>query len=429
VIRHFGFMTGLPCGRLLLGLTATPGRADGVGLARIFDKISFSYGMLEAIRDGWLCGLRGVRVRTGTNLDGVSSSDGEFSTRELSLAVNTPERNRLIVEEWLRTGETRKTIGFTVDIQHAKDLAEAFNDAGVKSEAVWGVDPERAEKLKAHKRGDFKVILNAGVLVEGYDDPEVQCVLLARPLRSALRYIQMVGRGTRLPKGIDNLLEAIARGLKLPKTDCLVMDFTDSSSRHSLVTLPSIFGLPPKLDMKGRPVAEIVQEFEEATAQRPETDFSELEDLSQIRSYIERIDLFEVKYAPEVEQNSKMQWHRTAEGDYVLNLPGRDKIALTKDLLGHWRIDGKVQGNEFESAEVELSAAFNTADTYLRYFGKNLMRLVRRESKSKMDKEPATSSQINAIKFNLRRLGRPIPDFTGVTKFEAAKVLNKLQAA
>lgn len=429
VTDHFGFGGEDKTGRLLYGTTATPGRGDGQGLARRFDKISYTYGLLEGIRDGWLCGLRGARVRTNVNLDGVSTRDRELNQEELSLAVNIPSRNRLIIEEWLKHGERRKTIAFTVDIAHAKALAETFMAAGVKAAAVWGDDPDRKEKLAAHRRGDLEVLCNSQVLTEGYDDPTVQCVLLAAPTKSQLRYIQRIGRGTRLPAGIDNLHEAIRAGIVLPKVDCLVLDFTDASTRHSLVSLPSIFGLPPKLDMGGRTVMEIFDQFEEAKQRRPETDFSELEDIDQIHSYIERVDLFEVKFAPEVEANSKMQWHRTAAGDYILLLPKQEKVTLTQDLLGQWRIHGVVQGSEFEDTARDLPEAFGTADNMIRYLGRNLLKYVRRDTTNKALKEPATPAQLNAIKYKLRVMRRDIPDLSDLTKHEASKLLRKLDAA
>lgn len=430
ILYHYGLIGNTDrTGRLLLGLTATPNRTDGLGLARIFDKVSYTYGLLDAIRDGYLCNLRGVRVRTQVSLDGVRTSGDDLNKSELALAVNTPARNRLIVQEWLKHGEGRKTIGFTVDVQHAKDLAAEFVAAGVRAAAVWGLDPERKEKIAAHKRGDLDILLNANVLIEGYDDRSIKCVLLACPTKSQLRYIQRLGRGTRLPHGVDNLLEALSSGAVLDKVDCMVLDFTDSSTRHSLVTLPSIFGLPPKLSLNGKNILEAVDEFEEARLQRPETDFSDLEDLSSIHSYIERVDLFEVKYAPEVEENSKMQWHRTASGEYILLLPRGERIDIAKDLLGHWNIKGVVQGNEFEDTERDLSEAFGRADTMLRYFGRNLMSLVRRDMRGGKAKEPATTSQINAIRFHLKQSRKTVPDLSGLTKHDASKLLRKLQAA
>lgn len=424
VLKWFGFHGDNNPGRLLLGITATPGRADGLGLARTFDRVVFNYGLTEAIKDGWLCGLRGARIRTGVSLDEVGVTAGEFNKHELALTVNTPDRNRRIAEAWIEHAENRKTLGFCVTIKHSQDLSEAFRAAGVSAEAVWGDDPDRSEKLKAHKRGDFKVILNAAVLVEGYNDKSIRCVLLAKPCKSKSRYIQMVGRGTRLPHGIDNLHEARAAGIELEKTDCLVLDCSDSSVKHSLVSLPSIFGLPPRIDLKARDVLEVAEMFEQERARRPDTDFSALEDLENVRSYVEKVDLFSGVFAPEVLAGSKYQWHKNGEA-YVLSLPGMDKIEITQDIVDRWSIKGKVQGNSFEDSEGNLGDAFGTADRYLRMFGRAYMAKVRRETK-KDDGTPATASQLSAIRYCLKERGKDVPDMAGVTKVEATVALRRL---
>ncbi len=115
-------------------------------------------------------------------------------------------------------GSGRQTITFAVDIQHAVDLAAMFQSRDVKAEAVWGDDPNRAEKIARHKHGDITVLTNCGVLTEGYDDPEVSCIVMARPTKSSLLYQQMVGRGTRLEEGVENRLTHQA---PLRKQNCL----------------------------------------------------------------------------------------------------------------------------------------------------------------------------------------------------------------
>ena len=429
IIEYFGFSgLGGSTGRLLVGYTATPGRSDGVGLARVFDKISYSYSLLEAIRDGWLVNLRGVRVRTGVNLDDVHTSAGDFQQDELALAVNTEGRNRVVVEEWLKNAERRKTLGFTVGIKHAKDLAACFFGQGVRAAAVWGIDPDRQQKLLDHRAGDIAVLLNDSVLTEGYDDPTVQCILLAAPTKSQLRYIQRVGRGTRIPEDIRNMNEALTLGQRISKPDCFVLDFTDASTRHSLASLPSIFGLPKDLNPKGMPISELIDLVEQLREQHPGVDLSGLEDIDSAQTYIERVDLFEVRYPPEVEENSKYQWHRTSTGDYMLLLPARERVTISEDLLGQYKIKGIVNGSEFEDTEKDLPSAFGTADNMLRYLGRNLMAYVRRET-SKKGKEPMTPRQKRALSFHFYRQSKTMPDLDGMTVHQASQLLRKFDAA
>ena len=192
---------------LFLGITATPNRADGQGLRDLFDAIVFDMGIQKGIADGWLCDIRGIRVSGHANLDKVKVRAGEFAQDDLEKAVNTPKRNAIIVKEWYKHAYDRRTIAFTVDVQHALDLAEAFKAHGVAAKAVWGDDPERHEKIRGHKRGEYPIIACAQLLGIGYDDPQVNCIILSAPRKSFVRYAQEVGRGTRIADGKDCVLE------------------------------------------------------------------------------------------------------------------------------------------------------------------------------------------------------------------------------
>ncbi|WP_456369732.1 DEAD/DEAH box helicase [Thermodesulfatator atlanticus] len=217
----------------VLGVSATLFRRDGESLREIFEEVVFEYSVLEAIADGYLCGIDYRAARTGCDLSGVRFDyrARDFAVGQLSRAVNIPERNEFAVETWLELAEGRKTIAFCVDVKHAHDLAETFRAHGVEARTVTGQTPleERRAMLKAFARGEIPVVTNCQVLTEGFDDPAVDCLPLARPTASKGLYVQMVGRGLRLYPG---------------KKNCLVIDLLDNSSRHSLV---SIADLDPKL--------------------------------------------------------------------------------------------------------------------------------------------------------------------------------------
>jgi superfamily II DNA or RNA helicase len=97
IFEHFRLLK--PKNRtLLLGVTATPFRADGEDLGRIFDRVTFEYSIRQAIEDGWLADVRGLRLKTHARLDRVRQRAGDFAIDELAAAVNTPERNAGIVK-------------------------------------------------------------------------------------------------------------------------------------------------------------------------------------------------------------------------------------------------------------------------------------------------------------------------------------------
>ncbi len=164
VLGHFGLMASGAVPILSLGLTATPNRSDGTGLRHCFDEIVFDMGIDAGIRSGYLVDLRCWRISTKTNLDGVHTTAGDFKANELADAVNNPQRNGMIVKAWANHAWDKKSIAFTVDIQHALDLAAAFQAFGVPAAAVWGDDPERAEKLRKHRAGEITVLCNCAVL-------------------------------------------------------------------------------------------------------------------------------------------------------------------------------------------------------------------------------------------------------------------------
>lgn len=221
---------GKPGGNcFLVGVTATPLRKDQLSLATLFGPPSYVMTLPSAIADHWLCDLRGIRIRTQTRLDDVHIRRGDFDQSELDRAVNTDLRNGQILEAWQKHAADRPTIIFAASVQHAYDLADTFRSADVTAAALDGETPreERRQLLADFAHGDIQVICNMGVLTEGFDQPEVSCIVLGRPTQSQGLYIQEVGRGSRLAPG---------------KKDCLVLDIVDVSRKHQLVQLPDLVG-------------------------------------------------------------------------------------------------------------------------------------------------------------------------------------------
>lgn len=357
--------------KLLLGVTATPNRGDGQKLSDVYKKISYVYSLRNAIEDGWLVDLRGYRVDTQTSLDNVKITAGDFQQGELSDAVNNRVRNSLIVDAWESTAQDRQTVVFTVDIKHAQDLALEFTKEGHKAAAVWGNDPDRADKLAKHRAGEITVLTNCGILTEGYDDPSISCIVLARPTKSGALYTQMVGRGTRLEEGCNNLIEALDAGHQLSKTDCLIIDICDSTVRHSLQTVPSLFGMNGQFDLAGGSALGAAKAVEQAQEENPYMNLSTLTSLSQLKAHIENVNLFDTPYPPEVESNSEFCWQRASDGSYVVLLPGRQRMTIKQNLLDQWEIVGVVHGKKYRGQRNELPEAFSAAEAVLTKIAEN----------------------------------------------------------
>lgn len=223
VIEELGFLQD-QTEKLLVGVTATPKRGDGIGLGSVFQEIVFERSMSTMIRSGYLSPLVGKQVFTTVELSKVGMSKGDFIASELSRVVNTPERNQLIVDNYIEHALNRqKALAFCVDVQHAKELAYAFQERGIEAQAVYGAmtDDERSEAIQGFSKGQYKILTNCQLLTEGFDEPSIDCVIMGRPTQSSALFTQMIGRGTRI----------------FPlKNNCLVLDFTDNATKHSLCT-------------------------------------------------------------------------------------------------------------------------------------------------------------------------------------------------
>jgi superfamily II DNA or RNA helicase len=232
----------------VLGVTATPERADGQGLADRFGREPlYHYPLRQAIEDGYLARLTQYAVETRADLNGVRRRGGDFVDSALARVVNTGARNRVVVEAYERYGEPRRAIAFCVDVAHGEALAAAFEDAGIAAAAVTGTMPrgERRAVLAAFERGQIQVLTNCAVLTEGYDSPGIECILMARPTSSRPLYTQCIGRGLRTAPG---------------KADCLVLDFVDNAKKHKLVTALDLMGAPRARDAGGRDVIRVAGE-------------------------------------------------------------------------------------------------------------------------------------------------------------------------
>lgn len=355
VLSHFGLME--PGGRILsLGLTATPNRSDGTGLRVCFDEIIYDMSIDAGIQRGFLVDLRCWRITSSSNLDSVHTTAGDLNQKELGKEVNTPKRNALIVKSWALHAKDLKSVAFCVNVQHALDLAEAFKALGVPAEAIWAEDPERAVKLKRHRAGELDVLCNCGILTEGYDDPGIECIILARPTKSSLLLTQMLGRGTRLPEGCGNISEVGECG----KKSCLILDIADLTSKHQIVSVPSLLGLPKDIDLDGTTYRQAKAKIERIAQQFPQANLADLRNLEKLDAIAEQVKLFEVKYPVEVQSITELAWRQQGDG-YWLPVEG-GRLNISKDLLGEYWVQGAIKGQYVKIHSQNISGCFNVAD-------------------------------------------------------------------
>ncbi len=203
--------------RVLLGITATPVRMDGQSVQDFFDQEIYRKEIADLIALGYLAPVRGLRLSTAAALPSAESgSAGDYDEQLLALAVDTPGRNALIAETWQQHARDRQTVVFAVNVAHAQHLAETFAARGIAADWIAGSLSlkERRRRLQAFHDQQVQVLVNCAILTEGWDEPAVSGLVMARPTLSPGLYIQMVGRGLRPAVG---------------KTDCLVIDVTDQT--------------------------------------------------------------------------------------------------------------------------------------------------------------------------------------------------------
>ncbi|HEV7806496.1 MAG TPA: DEAD/DEAH box helicase [Solirubrobacteraceae bacterium] len=215
----------------ILGFTATAERSDGSDLRGTFDTLGYARSLKEMIAEGYLCDLRALRINLdGLDLRRVRKSGGDYRAADLGRAMQNAGVVRHVVTSYQQYAAGKKTIAFFPTVATSQAAAAAFRDAGFRTAHLDGNTPivERRGILGAFACGHLDIITNVGVLLEGYDEPSIECIILAAPTRSRIKFTQAVGRGTRLYAG---------------KRYCLVLDMAGVSDDLSLQSTEMLFDL------------------------------------------------------------------------------------------------------------------------------------------------------------------------------------------
>jgi superfamily II DNA or RNA helicase len=197
----------------IIGMTATPCRRDGRGLGNVFTDLVLAPGVEELIEQKHLVGTR--VFSWDVDLKGVRTSKGDYVESELEARMNTDKLVGDIISHHQRLAKGRKTVLFASGVGHSIHLAREFQAAGVRAEHLDGSTPieERESILRRLSSGDLEVVSNCMVLTEGWDQPDVSCLVLARPTKSLGLYLQMAGRRLR------GLVSSPSRALGLCRID------------------------------------------------------------------------------------------------------------------------------------------------------------------------------------------------------------------
>jgi superfamily II DNA or RNA helicase/HKD family nuclease len=209
----------------LLGMTATPERADGLDVLRYFDgRIAAELRVWDAIDQQYLVPFSYFGVHDGTDLSEVPWKRGSGYDPTALTNVLTADHawaRRVVEQLRLKTGDPHgvRALGFCVSIAHARFMAEQFRAVGIPAVAVWGDSPmdERTAALRDLEAGRVNVVFTVDLFNEGVDVPHVDTLLLLRPTESPTLFLQQLGRGLRRARG---------------KALCTVLDFVGNHRRE-----------------------------------------------------------------------------------------------------------------------------------------------------------------------------------------------------
>lgn len=210
VLKHFSDAK-------VLGVTATPDRGDMKNLGQVFESLAYEYTLPKAIKEGYLSPIKAVTIPLQVDLTGVGVQSGDFKAGDLGTALDPYLES--IAAEMEKYCQKKKTVVFLPLVKTSQKFRDILNAHGFRAAEVNGESQNRAEILEDYATGKYNVLCNSMLLTEGWDCPDVDCIVVLRPTKVRSLYCQMVGRGTRLAPGKDHLL---------------LLDFLWHTERHEL---------------------------------------------------------------------------------------------------------------------------------------------------------------------------------------------------
>lgn len=295
-----------------LGVTATPDRADGKILEDLLYIKSYKIEIEELIQNRFLSDIEGYLVRTDIDLSEVDDHNGDFSISQLYKKLSTDTRNNLILNTCKTEMKDRKTLVFCINIKHSIEIAEALNDMGISAEAIYGTmkEDKKASILSSFRRGEISCLCNCQLLTEGFDEPSINGILLARPTRSRGLFLQMIGRGLRICPG---------------KINCKIIDIVDN--HRSLMGFNNILE-PEKykeikefksiLDIRNHIHQEQIESIETKILRVDFFNNKKIDQVDALDCMLEYLDINMIKYHGflSFHEASFLIWHNELKKDY-----------------------------------------------------------------------------------------------------------------
>lgn len=354
---------------LTLGVTATPERLDRKNLNDIFQEIVYQKNILEMIIAGYLTDLRALQIKLNIDFNKLKTSTGDYAEIELSQAMLEAKAPILIAEKVAKFASNRKTIIFTSNVDLAYKVAKCCQDQGLAAQAIDGnLDSiTRKEILQRFETGSLSILVNCNLLTEGFDQPRIDCIVMARPTKSKSLYMQCVGRGTRLHPD---------------KQNCLIIDLVGCTTDFNLMTIGQVFGIPEQ-KLSQLSIVEYLQEQEQQEQERR----SATSRLLAQNKFLETraIDLF---------NRSVFNWLKPSNRRYLLSTSQGMVVIDRVDLSDKWLVYFNFQGSkQVLGRDLPLSFATGIAEDYARK--QNLGKLLSKDASWRS--RPISQKQIEAL--------------------------------
>ena len=392
----------------IFGFTATPTRSSPKEkkiLAQLWDEVLYSMSVRKAILDGWLANIEYYLVQSDVSLDGVKTSRGDFAVGELADRVDVHARNQACVEKYLELGGG-KAVAFSVNVAHAQSIADYFKVYGIDSYVLTGKTKkdERKQILDRLATADMNeniVVANCGVLVEGWDCPDLRQVILARPTKSEIAYLQMIGRGTRKAEG---------------KEVVKIIDIADNFTGEMCNCLRTVFNLNTNVMIEGNILAILEEKRKAHTSgggSSPSvTEEEHNEDVAQENAALYMANLlFDI---PKELDSGDLAWIATEENTYHCKVSHNDYLKIETDMLRYTLL----YNNELYEMSADIREIATSAIEAARTYHGDTRYMWSRKIRNRGARDPMTEKQ-EAL---LRKI-HPDLDLRHVSKSRASELI------
>ncbi len=221
--------------QLIVGFTATPNFSERKRLSNILPDEIHTMTVKEGVEENMLCSISSIVVHTEADLSAVEIDKEKYSEKQLEQAVNIESRNQAAVKLYKNRFNGELALAYCVGVTHAEKVADEFNKAGIPAMAISGKTKRKDQErtLQQFKDGEIKVLCNADLLIQGFDEPKASVCFNLRPTKSLVDAEQRGGRALRINENNPNkhayVVDFLDKGITAHNVPVLFADVIDGA--------------------------------------------------------------------------------------------------------------------------------------------------------------------------------------------------------